>query len=62
MNTITITKKEYRQLLKNSLILSRLEEGGVNDWEWYAESLNPERELNLEEAEKDIEQKFKDNE
>lgn len=38
-NTITITLKEYRELLKDSRKLAALEAGGVDNWEWYSESL-----------------------
>lgn len=37
--TITITKKEYRFLKKDSAMLTALENGGVENWEWYGESL-----------------------
>lgn len=40
--SITITKREYRQLLKDSEMLNRLITGGVNNWEWYGVSLYPE--------------------
>lgn len=32
---ITITKEEYKQLLKDSEILNRLYELGVDNWEGY---------------------------
>ena len=34
-----ITKEEYDELLKRSNELEALEQGGVDDWEWYGESL-----------------------
>lgn len=37
--TITITKKEYESLQKDSRKLAALEAGGVDNWEWYGESL-----------------------
>lgn len=37
--TITITKKEYQSLLQDSRKLAALENGGVDNWEWYSESL-----------------------
>lgn len=40
---IVISKKEYVQLLKDSLQLSLLESGGVDNWEWYSESLRNEQ-------------------
>lgn len=42
MSTITISKKEYRELLKDSEWRLRLEGGGVDNWDWYGESLNSE--------------------
>ena len=40
METITISKQEYKELLVDSLILSALENGGVDNWEWYSYSIN----------------------
>jgi hypothetical protein len=37
--TVTITKKEYESLLEDSKILQALYAGGVDNWEWYSESL-----------------------
>lgn len=34
-----ITMKEYNELLKRDEILTALEAGGVDNWEWYGESL-----------------------
>jgi hypothetical protein len=39
--TIVITKEEYELLLKRDFKLSCLEDGGVDNWEWYSESLEP---------------------
>lgn len=36
---VTITREEYEKLIDDSEKLSYLEAGGVNDWEWYDESL-----------------------
>ncbi len=36
---ITITKKEYDALQRASAELSALHAGGVDNWEWYHESL-----------------------
>jgi hypothetical protein len=41
--TITISKKEYRELLKDSEWRLRLEGGGVDNWEWYGEALYMEK-------------------
>lgn len=42
--TVTISKKEYVNLLLSDKKLHMLECGGVDNWEWYGESLNPEDE------------------
>lgn len=36
----TISKKEYEELLDRNRKLSALEAGGVDNWEWYGESLS----------------------
>lgn len=36
--TITITKKEYDQLLKDSRFLNALEEYGVDNWDGYGDA------------------------
>ena len=38
--TITITKSEYVRLQRDSRLLAALEAGGVNNWEWYSDSIN----------------------
>ena len=38
-NTVTITQKEYDSLIKDSEILQALYAGGVDNWEWYDQSL-----------------------
>lgn len=38
--TVTITKKEYEQLLKSAQWQSCLEAGGVDNWDWFSESLH----------------------
>lgn len=40
--TITITKKEYVELLKADKELTLLHIGGVDNWEFYGDSLNPD--------------------
>lgn len=37
--TITISLEEYESLKDDSFKLSCLEAGGVDNWEWYSESL-----------------------
>lgn len=36
---VTITEDEYNQLIYNSKVLEALHQGGVDNWEWYDESL-----------------------
>lgn len=36
---VTITKKEYESLLDDRIWRIALEDGGVDNWEWYGESL-----------------------
>ena len=35
----TISKKEYEELLHRNEVLNALEAGGVDNWEWYSDSL-----------------------
>jgi hypothetical protein len=39
--TITISVKEHDRLLWRESVLDALESGGVDNWEWYSESLKP---------------------
>jgi len=39
---ITITKKHYLELIIDSEKLNRLERGGVDNWDWFGESMNPD--------------------
>ena len=48
---ITISKKAYLRLLVASEELDRLEIGGVDNWEWYGESLNPDGKSDMDEFE-----------
>ena len=48
---ITITKKLYLKLRIASEELKRLEYGGVDNWDWYKESLNPNNKLDMDEFE-----------
>lgn len=40
-DNITITKKEYESLKQDEFKLQCLEDGGVDNWTWYSESLQP---------------------
>ena len=37
--TVTISKTKYDRLIDSERMLRALEAGGVDDWEWYHESL-----------------------
>lgn len=39
---ITIPMSKYLELVQRNLLLSRLEEAGVNNWEWYHLALRDE--------------------
>jgi len=39
ITTITITTARYDELLKSEAILNALQAGGVDNWEWYDQSL-----------------------
>lgn len=54
--TVTIPKDEYLALRVTDERLRRLENGGVDDWTYYGDSLNPDGEPSIsefEEAEKE---------
>jgi hypothetical protein len=53
MSTVSITKEEYVKLLKRDEELSFLEAGGVDNWEWYEDSLEG-IEASFEKIEKDV--------
>lgn len=43
-----IKKSEYLALRMAAEELSRLEAGGIDNWEWYSESLNPDDQDDLD--------------
>ena len=49
MEAIIIPKNEFASLLRDSDRLRRLEYGGIDNWEWYGESLNDEKDLSYDE-------------
>lgn len=51
---IQLSKERFRELLIAEERLSRLERGGVDNWKWYHESLNPEDEITMEQFEEKI--------
>ena len=54
--TIEITKKEFFNLKLAWYKLKFLEMGGVDNWEWYTDSLYPDHDRSIE----DIEQKIRE--
>ncbi len=40
MSNVTISAKRLKHLEDRDAILSALEAGGVDNWEWYSESLH----------------------
>jgi hypothetical protein len=46
--TITVSKEEYKQLQSDSLKLQCLDEGGVDNWEWYGEAMREYRKRSKE--------------
>lgn len=50
---VTITKADYERLKLDSKKLSALEAGGVDNWEWYSDSLRDAGFFNDEEGEED---------
>ncbi len=53
-DTITITKKEYYDLRCDAAKLDMLDAGGVDNWEWHDESLNPKDEQTFWEIKKQL--------
>lgn len=49
MEAIIIPKNKFANLLRDSDKLYRLECGGVDNWEWYGESLNDDEDSSYEE-------------
>lgn len=55
---VIITKTLYYNLKVEAETLRRLENGGVDNWEFYGEALNPEDECALDEFEEALEKKL----
>lgn len=49
MKVVIIPKNKFANLLRDSDKLYRLECGGVDNWEWYSESLNDDEDSSYEE-------------
>ena len=56
---VTISKREYLNLRLRKEEMRRLEAGGVDNWEWYGESLCPEGKPDMEEYEEAEEERIK---
>lgn len=59
MKEYIVPKEHLLSLIKDSITLTALENGGVDNWEWYSESINDllkdEKANSIEElAEKDL--------
>lgn len=54
LGNVTISKQKYIELLIAEMELTRLESGGVDNWQWYSESLNPDNEPDFEQARNEI--------
>ncbi len=57
---VKISKQIYLNLLIAEMKLYRLEAGGVDNWNWYGESLNPDGEPDFDEMETEIIKYVKD--
>lgn len=53
MSNVTISAKRLKYLEHRDDVLSALEAGGVDNWEWYSESLNDAGILDEDEDEDD---------
>jgi hypothetical protein len=51
--------ERYIELLKDEEGLRRLDAGGVDNWDWYGASLNPEGEPSYDEFCAELDKKFK---
>lgn len=48
-NKVEISKERLAKLLRKEQELRLLENGGVDDWEWYGDSLNPDAGITYDE-------------
>lgn len=49
IETVTISKEEYEQLLDDSLFLNCLRNNGVDNWDWYDEAVEEYQQIKGEE-------------
>ena len=54
--TVVLSKKDYEELKKRAATLSALEAGGVDNWEWYSDSLNDHLPEEYKEKEESVEE------
>ena len=47
-------RESFFRIMLDSMKLELLEQGGVDNWEWFGESLNPDDEPPFEEKEEDL--------
>jgi len=52
--TVTISKKEYFELKLAEAMLTLLQFGGVDNWDWYGDSLHPDDTDSIDDIEKDL--------
>jgi hypothetical protein len=57
-DTILIKRDFYVMLLVESEKLKRLERGGVDNWEWYDEALNPPDEPDIDAVEEMLKETY----
>lgn len=56
---VTISKEEYDKLVDRDFKLSCLEAGGVDNWEWYSDSLEDHGYFDTDEEDEFIQQVLK---
>jgi len=52
--TVIITLEKYKRLLKSEMTMNMLYSGGVDNWEWYGASLNPDNGDSIDDIEEKI--------
>ena len=52
--TVIITLEKYKRLLKAEMTMNMLYGGGVDNWEGYGESLNPDNEDSIDDIKEKI--------
>ena len=59
-DTVTISKEMYAGLLIDEMTVQRLEAGGVDNWLWFGESMNPDDDTDFETARNEIKKTVKE--